>query len=302
MEPFSSVITMKTPQQSQPALAKALDLQALFVKREDLHSYGSHKGRSIPQMIKHYAKRENVRSFAISSSGNAAYAAAMTVDRYNLSHQDEPLSLTIFVGKHIDASKHKRLHRFLSEYITIDQTDRPKQRAFQFEKEGNGKNIRQSTDDLALEGYDSLIKELLKIPDLQHIVLPVSSGTAAQAIGAYLINHDLPQSLHIVQTTACHPIATALEADEQPHESSSALAIVDKVAHRKDRVVHAVKETGGTGIIVPDADISMAQSLLETHCDLSVSANGALSIAALVQKQANKKQLTGVVAAIVCGI
>ena len=79
---------MITPQKSYPELADAVVLSAqphvssLYLKREDLHPYGSHKGRSIPVMIDHYLK-EGKRHFAISSSGNAALAAAMYVKELN---------------------------------------------------------------------------------------------------------------------------------------------------------------------------------------------------------------------------
>lgn len=293
---------MKTPQQSHAALAEALGLSALYVKREDLHSYGSHKGRSIPLMMKQYAKQQGTRAFAISSSGNAAYAAAMTADRYNLSHADDPMDLTIFVGEKIDAQKLRRLQRFVSQHIRITQVPRPKQAAFKFEKEGQGKNIRQSTDDTALSGYESLAKELTKIPDLKHIVMPVSSGTAAQAVGMYLVDNGLPIALHIVQTTACHPIATALGATTDSDEPSTAKAIVDNVAHRKDVIVHAVTETNGTATIATNTDIEQGQALLKQQADIDATPNGALSVAGLVQKHTNQKQLTGAVAVIVCGI
>ena len=71
-------LQMITPQEPFPALAKAVGLTDIYLKREDLHTYGSHKGRSIPVMIDHYLK-EGSKNFAISSSGNAALAAALYV-------------------------------------------------------------------------------------------------------------------------------------------------------------------------------------------------------------------------------
>ena len=64
---------MITPHEEYPALASALGYKAgkgairLYFKREDLHPYGSHKGRSIPVMMDYYREIGD-RSFAISSS------------------------------------------------------------------------------------------------------------------------------------------------------------------------------------------------------------------------------------------
>lgn len=96
---------MKTPQQSYPALAKALGIDTLFLKREDQHPYGSHKGRSIPHMIKTYVKRDDIRNFVISSSGNAGLAAIRMVQKHNQNNPDKQITLTVFVGNNIEQEK-----------------------------------------------------------------------------------------------------------------------------------------------------------------------------------------------------
>jgi threonine dehydratase len=67
---------MVTPLEQQKKLAEVIGFSDLYFKREDLHPYGSHKGRSIPVMIDHYVASGDT-TFAISSSGNAALAAAI---------------------------------------------------------------------------------------------------------------------------------------------------------------------------------------------------------------------------------
>ena len=70
-----------TPLEAYPKLAKAIGVNRLYFKREDLHPYGSHKGRSIPVMIDKYFKAGD-RRFANSSSGNAALAAAKYIKEW----------------------------------------------------------------------------------------------------------------------------------------------------------------------------------------------------------------------------
>jgi len=53
----NKTIEQITPLEHYPTLAKAIGVSDLYFKREDLHPYGSHKGRSIPVMINNYYKK-----------------------------------------------------------------------------------------------------------------------------------------------------------------------------------------------------------------------------------------------------
>ena len=145
---------MLTPQPPATKLASAIGLTVpLYLKREDLNPYGSHKGRSIPMMIETYA-RQGARDFVVSSSGNAALAAAEWVS------QRPELSLSIFVGENIQEDKELRIMNYELRFknIKVEQISNPKQAAFQMDKAGKAKNLRQSTDDLALTGYEELAR------------------------------------------------------------------------------------------------------------------------------------------------
>lgn len=291
---------MKTPQKPYHEFAQKIGIPELWFKREDLHPYGSHKGRSIPQMIKEYAKIGS-KKFVISSSGNAALAAIIAVQKHN---QNNPthVSLTVYVGQHIDAEKLTRLKKEITDTsITIEQVENPKQMAFQEDKNETAKNLRQSTDDLALKGYQELAEDLSKIPNLQAVFIPTSSGTTAQALGEAFLKMNLPTQIHIVQTTACHPIAEIFDTKYSPEESSLAGAIVDKVAHRKDTVVEAIKNTHGSGWIISNNEIENAINLIKENTEFTVSSNSALSLGGLLKAQKNNWKWTGAVACLITG-
>jgi hypothetical protein len=214
----------KTPLESYPKLAKAVGVNKLFFKREDLHSYGSHKGRSIPVMIDHYLKAGQSR-FAISSSGNAALAAALYIKELNgkkmgSSDSRAPIDLDVFIGNHAAPRKAARLKSLADEHIRVLVKERPLQALTQAVNEG-ARSLRQSTDDTALIGYQSLAEELsvafetsgsLKPgsnrslesearissrSDLKRssksgcsIFIGTSSGTTAQALANYFLNEE----------------------------------------------------------------------------------------------------------------
>jgi len=292
---------MKTIQMPYPELAKALGVENIYLKREDTHKYGSHKGRSIPLMIKNYNK-QGINTFVISSSGNAALAAVLAVENRLKNNPEVTLSLKIFVGKNIDQKKLEKLKRTItcSDAITIEQVDNPKQKAFQLDKAGEAKFLRQSTDDLALDGYMELAQEITKIPELSAIFIPTSSGTTAQAIGQYILDRNLPIQLHIAQTTSCHPIAEEFDT-KTSDEPSLAGAIVDKVAHRKEVLIPIIKKTNGFGWIIDNTQIQEAQKLVKTTTDLDISATSALSVAALQKALKMGKTFDGPVSCFICG-
>ncbi len=294
---------MKTPQQSHPQLATTLGLQGeLYLKREDLHPYGSHKGRSIPIMIREYHKQAT-RNFVISSSGNAALAAIHTIIQHNKNKPDDLLTLHVFVGKKIAPTKLQALseHAYYDPHIRIESVERPKQAAFALEKNNEATYLRQSTDDLALIGYAELANELNKIPNLSAIFIPTSSGTTAQSLAEAFATLEQKPQIHIVQTDACHPIAEMFDTPKKIRDTSIAGAIVDNVAHRKDKVVAAIKKASGSGWIVTDKEIQNAIVLTKQTTGINISPNSALSIAGLQRARTKNQQWTGAVICLITG-
>ena len=109
---------MITPQTKTQKLAEAIALNVdLYLKREDLHPYGSHKGRSIPLMIEIYSQ-EGWKDFCISSSGNAALAGIHTIKDLN-KKSDNQNTLHVFVGQHIQPEKLERLEELGSRGLTL---------------------------------------------------------------------------------------------------------------------------------------------------------------------------------------
>jgi len=303
-----------TPAESYPKLADAVglaDANKLVFKREDLHPYGSHKGRSIPVMIDSYTQAGD-RQFAISSSGNAALAAGLYVQESNAGkNASDPLSLDIFVGNHIAPHKADKLKAIAAndDHIRVLLKERPLQALTQAMNEG-ARSLRQSTDDLALIGYETLAEELAETAGAVEqngskkagaVFIGTSSGTTAQALAEYFLKNKTPIQVHIVQTSSCHPIAEAFESYDGPDEASIADAIVDKTAHRKETLVALVGKTGGRGWTATNDEIEAAQDLVQEYIGLEISTNSALSVAGLMQAAALGWELPDVAICMICG-
>ena len=296
---------MKTPQLPAPALAAALGFsQELWLKREDLHHHGSHKGRSIPLMIDE-AARFGTRNFAVSSSGNAALSAAITVENHNKSKPADPYRLDIWLSPRIEQKKITKLRGLVSnsQFIKLHESERPQQDAFQFAKNDGVKLLRQSTDETALRGYLDLAKELARIPGLAAVFIPASSGTTAEGLYLGWQKTGVSPALHIVQTTFCHPLVDAISGTITPAgpERSLAGAIVDRVAHRRTTVALAVKTTGGAGWIVSNEELTSLKQLVKQTLNLDLSPNGLLALAGFRQALKKHRQFNGPVACIITG-
>lgn len=283
----------------QEALAKAIGLRGdLLFKREDMHPYGSHKGRSIPVMIDHYAATGD-RRFAISSSGNAGLAAALYVKQLNTKIKKmkkqatmSPVDLDVFIGMNAALAKANKLKELADSNIRILVKERPVQALSQAVKDGM-RSLRQSIDDVALTGYAELVAEL---PEKCSVFMATSSGTTAQAIAAS------GRQMHIVQTSSCHPMSAAFEQYDGPHERSTADAIVDTVAARKPVLVPLIEKSGGRGWTVTNDEIAAAQDMISTYCgDLEISTNSAAALAGLMQAIALGTKITSPVVCMICG-
>jgi threonine dehydratase len=289
-----------TPIESYPEAARIVGVKKLYFKREDLHPYGSHKGRSIPVMIETYAAKGD-RRFAITGSGNAAFAAALFVHELNAGKNSaDPLDLTIFVGNNIAPHKAERLKNLEDDRIRVLIKERPLQALTQAINEGV-RSLRQSTDDEALAGYAPLAQEMIDEGGVGAVFIGTSSGTTAQALAQYFKKAGSPIQVHIVQTSSCHPIAESFEPYDGPDEDSIADAIVDKTAHRKDALLPLIDKTGGRGWIVTNDEISAAQELTLTYTDLDISTNSALSVAGAMKAAALGWEFPGAVVCMICG-
>lgn len=291
---------MATPLEKYPDLAKAIGIPELYFKREDRHPYGSHKGRSIPFMIDYYRSRGD-RRFAISSSGNAALAAALYIKELNAGLEaDGALDLDIFIGEHIDPAKAEKLKALGDKHVRIMSKERPLQALNDATKAGD-RSLRQSVDDVALKGYKSLADELAAEKGLGAVFIGTSSGTTAQALAQYFLDKQLPIQVHMVQTSSCHPMAEAFGPYDGPAERSVAGAIVDKTALRKPSLIPLIERTGGRGWIVTNQEIEAAQGLSLKNSGVKLSANSALSVAGAMKAVATGYKMNGAVVCIICG-
>lgn len=80
-----------------------------------------------------------------------------------------------------------------------------------------------------------------------------------------------------------------------------ASAIVDNVAHRKNKILEILKTSQGVGWIATNDEIASAIKLVKNKTGIEISPNSALSIVGLTQAIENGLKWEGAVACLVTG-
>ncbi len=272
-------------------LTSTLALQSLRFKREDLNPVGSHKARSLAYQVSG-AWAEGRRELVISSSGNAAVAAAAYCSLAGI-------RLYAFVPLQVAPFKLAQLRRFGAEVIVSGQALNAAKRAA---RRYGLLNLRPSTDDRSIEGFKSIACEIYEKGDeIDALFTFVTSASSLIGIGrAFLTLRDelkalerMPE-LHAVQAGRITSIAEKFDQTDGPSEQRSLVGDLGvRKTRRTEEAVHLIEESGGGGWIVSDDDIRRAIALLNQY-GLDTSLEGGAALAGVV-KAAKRRQLGKVV-------
>jgi len=261
-----------------PTKLQAFD--SFYLKREDENPSGSAKDRAVSLQVDHLLQN-HYTSAVISSTGNAAISAAF----YCLPRQ---LSLTVFLSPKVDKQKLSIIfdHAAKSNLLQIVFSNQPISEAIKFSKSNHAYLLRQSTDPVALSGYQKIGEEILdQLPQISSLFLPVGSG--ATLIG---ISQKLPKNVKIFacQSAANCQICSVFSPNFTPEPVTLTDALTAKFSPLKSKVIATIRLSGGTGFVIQNREIAANHQYLHQR-GLSLSPESALCLAAL--RQAQKKSI-----------
>lgn len=149
----------------------------LWIKREDLHPIGSHKGRSIAYQLS-VLRNIGAKRLVLSSSGNAAIA---------LARLNQFFPAFVFVSPEMDKAKEAQLNLVDQSYTKIVSTAFPRNFAQYLVNKNGYVDIRPSQSDDAIVGLRTLGLELAEqlsdLSDQYCIYIVTTSG--ANTLGMY---------------------------------------------------------------------------------------------------------------------
>lgn len=235
-------------------------LSNVLIKDESVNVTGTHKDRSLRHWVSVLASR-GVKDAVISSSGSAARSA-----EYFCKLAD--INLTIF---------------------TLENSRTPKKDAIAFAQKYKVPNLRSSTDDVAIVGYKTIAEELRKqVPNAEELFVPVSSGAALLGI-AQGYGKKMPR-LYIVQTTKVHPMAEVFDSEFTVEKTHPSRAIIDRIAHRKNSVVAAIKRSSGGGYVISNKELEDAKKEFAPNLRREAGNESFLTLAALKKHRERNSQ------------
>jgi threonine synthase len=268
-------------------------LERLVLKREDLNPTGSHKDRGAAfQVSALRSQRPDLRWLVISSSGNAAIAAAAYAGH-------AAMSLAAFVAP---GTARGKLQRLLQLGALVLVTPKAITIAEHTADRLGLPNLRPSTDPLAVQGFQTLGWELaedlapdwaqdmareaarLRVP-IEAVFTFASSGTTLVALGrAFARSGEVVEAAwepacHVVQGTGAHTIAGRFDPRPVTEGRGRVGALGARKTRRLGEAVRLVAGTGGSGWVITDREAGEAQDLLRAH-GIDTSLEGAACVAA----------------------
>jgi threonine synthase len=261
-------------------LSDGITLRRFIFKREDENPTGSHKARALAYQVSYY-RAKGEKTLLISSSGNAAIAAA---DYCRLCG----IRLIAFVSKNTPRSK---INEIKNAGQTVLFCEKPINFAKYAARIFNIQNLRPSHDDLSIEPYKSIAFELFDefSDDIDAVfIFPTSASSLIGTARGYLQLRDelgvLKRAPKIiaVQTGGITSIAEQFVKKTGEAGTSAAGALGVKVTRRTEEAVEIIKKLAGTAVIVSSDEISEADAILKRY-GIITSEEGAASFAGAIK-------------------
>jgi threonine synthase len=257
------------------ALGAALGVPSLRLKREDRSPTGSHKARYLGYVCSVLVTR-GVRQAVISSSGNAAIAAAAyaTLGGIRLLSLVSPRTPRV----KLEQLRHHRQLTVLS--------DRPVALLHHAVKNWGLADLRGSVNPLAPNAYRGIAQELLEEAELAGVFLFSSSGAAALGLSqgfAQLLEPAARPQIHVVEGTPGGELTrTWYSAGSHSRDDSRLGEFGSRRSRLAPAVRRAVRQSGGRGWRVGSSDLQDVLDLGNRH-GLSTSWEGIAALAAMRQ-------------------
>jgi threonine synthase len=280
-----------TPLLKMPNLGRILGFPQLYVKDEGNNPTGSFKARGLAAAVSK-AKELGAKKLAIPSAGNAAgamsaYAARAGMEAIVVMPEDVPPINSIECA--MVGAKVYLIQGLITDAGKMVQQAKEKYGWF---------DVSTLKEPYRIEGKKTMGLELAEefhwtLPDV--IIYPTGGGTGL--IGMWKAFDELEQLGWIagyrprmisVQATGCAPIVRAFSegADSAPYwEGANTIAAGMRVpkAIGDFLMLKVLRESGGTGVAVSDAEMVEAQKLFGQKEGLFVAPEGAATLAALLQ-------------------
>ena len=236
----------------------------LYAKLEYKNPTGSHKARAMAYQLS-LAKQQGIKKVAISSTGNAAIAAAAYAKLAQI-------ECTVFVSP--TTSPHK-LSLLKDSGCILTISERPLQELRLFCLQKNALNLNATQSDHAIEAYQTIAFELIKQLDrIDTIFVYCSSAATYLGIVKGFTEKKKQGSIHsLPQAHCCYLRETILPGVFKSQVYPGIISKQPAILARKEQLEKAISHTKGNNFEVTDQDMLLGRDLLKKS-DLDSSPEG----------------------------
>ena len=291
----------RTPIVALPAVGEALGGARVFAKLEFMNPTGSFKDRGSSVMLS-VALEHGVEAVVEDSSGNAGGSVAAYAARAGIIAH-------VFAPESAPDAKMGQIRVYNARtHPTPGPREASTDAAVRYQHDNGLVYASHNLSPYFVEGTKTFGYEVVEqmSPGPDHIVIPVGNGSlllgAWKAYQEMLKNgsvEGLPK-LHAVQSEAVMPIAAEFSGLEwRPGATTIAGGISVGAPPRKQQVLRAIRESGGSAVAVPDASTISWQRLLASREGVFAEPTSAAAFAGLellCQQGAIRRDETSLVA------
>lgn len=280
----------RTPLVPSVSVGRQLGLDRLYFKLENCNPSGSYKDRFIAAEVTRLL-RADVRGCVATSSGNTGSSLAAYCARYGI-RCSIVVNDTAPEGKLEQMRAHGAAVYRVPDFVTSPAvTEQVLQALAELSARRNLPLVvsayRYCPEGMA--GVESIAHELCQAPEaLEHVFVPVGGGGLYSAVckGFRSLGKGGPR-IHAVQPEGCLTVVAAFErGDDEIRPVTSTTAISGlSVPFDIDAglALRYLKECGGAGLAVSDAEVFEAQRLLLVREGIYAEPAGATALAGLVR-------------------
>ncbi|BAA30512.1 threonine synthase [Pyrococcus horikoshii] len=233
----------------------------VYIKDETRNPTGSFRDRLATVAIS-YGLPYASNGFIVASDGNAAASVAA----YSARAEKECF---VVVPRKVDKGKLIQMIAFGARIIRYgDSVDEAIEYARELSKLNGLYNVTPEDNIIGLEGQKTIAFELWEEINPTHVIVPTGSGSYIYSIYKGFkelikigVLEKMPR-LIAVQTERCNPIAAEILGLKKECKETKALGLYVKNPVMKSRVIRAIKESGGTAVVVNENDIITGEKLL----------------------------------------
>lgn len=292
IDPDETPITLgegDTPLLSTPRLGQRIGIADLWVKDEAANPTGSFKARGLSAAITR-AVAAGVTSFVIPTAGNAGVSAAAYSARAGA-------TVRVYAPKTTPTAILAQIVTFGAELKLLDgHIGDCGKAARAWAGETGAMDLSTLREPYRIEGKKTLGLEIAMQYNWSFpraIIYPTGGGTGLIGMWkafnelreAGWVTDDLPR-MYTVQSTGCAPIVRAFEAGaeraeawQDPWTSASGLRVPGPLGDRL--ILQALRESGGSAVAVPDADLEADARLGSATEGIDFSPEGGAAVAAV---------------------